>query len=546
MPPKAVGPITKEEHLRRIAQSQRDKARNQANRKVPPPGLPPTRTKMKPPPPPALPLTKKARGDVVRKIGPGGDTVTTMLRTLMLPGETQPLRFPTEKPEYTSVHKFRQMVPLKSAVSTFDNKYIMFRDPCFPIWATNTDVPATPTASRYIQLKRSELSYISPLTLPSTQGGTAPLTFTHSEFFNFGSAGTHANVFQNVVPGTSNKDPGSVWFYVPAGMRPSLTLNTKNGDCTGGNWNALLHQSEDSFTEDASATWIDLQTAGYFLNSSNAVSLNGGWFKWSVVQCLNPPTTQFTSTNGYVLNAYFGWCTNGHLLSPSAGAGGYTVVEPITGLGRPEFSNAPTLYEKCRVTASSLLLTNVSPTLTVEGSLRAYQIRSAGKSLWGSSIANESGLASRLQWSGKARNGIYAFSTWQMSENAFRDTAHLCMNEDRSVGIHFPFFLLDEHCWSLHIHIGNETNTQSFIATYDSHIEAVTDSQLWSLGLSPYSLEDGRRCQTATMQIQPFTENPIHIPTLLRSALAMAHRLLKANANWVGPLAHNAINALLA
>ncbi len=248
-----------------------------------------------------------------------------------------------------------------------------------------------------------------------------------------------------------------------------------------------------------------------------------------------------------MLTFHVGWCSAGTLLVPTVQTMlNTTVMEPAPSFGKPDIDKAPTLYERCRVSASSLLMTNVTAALNAEGNIRAYQVRMRGKSPWGLAVNAENGLSSHLQWTGQAKKGFYTYTTWQMSEQGFRDTAHLGYTEDRSAtGSHYPCFLLDHHDWFYSIHVDPIAQTQTFNVVYDSHLESVTDSQLWGIGISPYAYEDGRRCQTATMEIKPFTENPIHIPTLLKAAVAMAMRILRSNAGTINPMLHNAVNSLV-
>lgn len=516
---------------------------------------PPQKQQDKPKPkkaqPPKMVVVNNRQGfaSFAEKAHPG---IQAMLKALMLPSTTVPIRFPLDKPEYTALHKFKQMAPIQfpvndNAANIEEGRVMLFRDPCFPVWLSNSNVPATCTASKYIRFNRSELSHVSPNQLPVTTGGSVDLNITHSEDYYWGSAGADNSKFGKLIVGTSHKTPGANWFYVPRGFRPGLHITIKGGSLNGSWYHVVMWHTADGHTENATSTMIDCQSTGLFVYSASQVTSLGGWFRFESIQCSVPPTSPPVGNEGFMLQFHVGWYTNGNLLTPTAATMlNMTVMEPVLNFGMPDMDKAPTLYERCRVSASSLLMTNVTATLNAEGNIRAYQVRTRAKSPWGLSTVAESGLSSHLQWTGKAKKGFYTYTTWQMSEQGFRDTAHLGFTEDRTTqGSHYPCFLLDYHDWFYSIHVDPIEQTQTFNVVYDSHLESVTDSQLWGIGLSPYAYEDGRRCQTATMEIKPFTENPIHIPTLLKAAVAMAMRILRSNAGTINPMLHSAVNSLV-
>lgn len=540
--------ITKAEKKRRADQSRKDKERHAKEQLAKQQQQPKPK---KAPPPPKVVVVKNRQGyaAVAEKAHPG---IQAMLKALMLPSTTVPIRFPLDKPEYTALHKFKQMTPIQFPINdnvsnVEEGRVMLFRDPCFPVWLSNSDVPANCTASKFIRFNRSETGYVSPNQIPVTTGGSVDLNITHSENYLWGSAGTDTAKFGKLVVGTSHKTPGINWFYVPRGFRPALYLTIKGGSLNGSYYNVVMWHTADGHTENATSTLIDCQSAGLNVNTSCAPTTVGGWFRFESIQCTVPPTTPPVGTEGYMLTLQLGWCSSGTLSTPTVQTmANTTLMEPVSSLGMPGFDKAPTLYERCRVSASSLLMTNVTAALNAEGNIRAYQVRSRAKSPWGLAVNAENELSSHLQWTGPAKKGFYTYTTWQMADQGFRDTAHLGYTEDRSgTGSHYPCFLLDYHDWFYSIHVDPIAQAQTFNVVYDSHLESVTDSQLWGIGLSPYSYEDGRRCQTATMEIKPFTENPVHIPTLLKAAVAMAMRILRGNAGTINPMLHNVVNSLV-
>lgn len=566
--------LTPAEIKRRAEQSRRDKkAFAAAQAQASPPRQPRGPRPRAPPRPaptgprrrqPQLPPPVRQHYTQARARAP--DVARLILQATMLPGDSPPLRLPLVVPELTTVHKFRQVSnfvvekPVSGVLSTAEPaRFLIFRDPTYPVWSLNTAINSdTLTASRYLTISKYTAGILGGPSIPDGKA-SVPLGITNTEYFTQVGAGTDKDLFGDLVLGTTPRDPASLWYFVPRGMRPAIEVfPTGSTGLSTGAWALTLSYSKDGLTEEAQELTIDAFVLSGKIYAGAGTSSSGGWYCWRNLVCVTTPTTAIPAADAVISGVNIGWSTAGPLSGPTSQQAPRTIFEPMRAFGAAEYDTAASLYQRCRVSASALLLTNTKAANFAEGAVRAVHVRSANKAVWGATINNpsydftsgEQGINSRFIWTGKASEGVYSFTTPQMAGDDLRDVSHELIRWDGvsqavSAKRNHSFFLLDYHQWYNSIHIDASEYDQPFQATYDYHLESVLDSQLWDLAPSPFTLEQARSCHSALMQIKPFTENHVHIGLLLRTALSLVHTAMRWGAPLLNPLAHRAVDALL-
>lgn len=553
--------ISAEERQRRAEQSARDKAafQNKQGTTKRSGKKPPSKRQPGPPRPAKAPRPAgKHHSQVARQHNlQGDDRASRLLKMVMLPGQVNPLRLPTVQPEMTALHKFRTFGSITSTndppaianVSTYEqlpvDGILIFRDPVYPVWfryvlPSNTSL----TFAQYVSWTFTD----SGIYLPTYPGAELALPLIQGHSFSRSFAGANSLLLPGDIPLGITPDNDRVWVYVPAGMTPMLTLTCASASMSGGTWKATCMRSVDGQVADA-VRLVATSFGGATANISFALPTGGcGWYRWETVTNIAAPTTP---NNLVVTGIQVGWTTSNSLTSPvQASTAGMSLVYPWPGATAPEFAKAPTLYERCRVSASSLLLSNTKATAYAEGTIRAYQLRATGRDVFNSLtlLARSEasvGVASRLMWSGKAAKGLYTFTTPQMTSGDLLDVANPSGMEGP---VPTPFFSLNTHEWFYTVVIDTSTgatSAQEFQLTYDMHLESVTDSQLWPVATSRLSLDQARTLQAALMEVKPFTENPVHIASLMKAAIGIMISLARAGAPFLNPLAHHAIDYIL-
>lgn len=548
--------VSAEELKRRQEQSKRDKALAAAKRPRNRPGRRRARPFRQPQPQRPPPAVMRTARKQLTPVSTQDARAARIVKTLMLPGNMPPIRMPTASPQMTALHRFRTLgsMTVDSAIGGID-ALMLFRDPVYPIWA-RTPVPSDLKIAHYVTVDIPHPAN----SMTAGNAGFFPIPLRNTETrFSIRQSATMA--FGSFDPsgffGPSGKLPVGVspgidrlWFYVPAGCWVSATITT-DGKPDGGAWNATILYSPDGTT-------LDAQTIECTGHSADSTSLSvahklkySGWVSWDKLTATRDPTD--IAAPGFALYAkqvMFGWVSGGSLLNPDVWSGPATaMVYPWFPAAAPEFTVASSLYERCRVSASALLLSNAKSESHAEGTINAYNVRCNGRDIYTQTLEKNAGahLAPNLSWSGKAAKGLYCFTTPQMNDGEMLDVSNQ-RYPGTPITTATPFFSLDTHQWCYIITFGVSNAveaSQEFMVTFDTHLESVTDSQLWTADVSPYSFDQARAVASALMGIKPFTENPIHIPTLLRAALAILANVARAGAPFFNPLAHKAVDYLI-
>ncbi len=485
----------------------------------------------------------------LRAQNPGVDLEKRLIRSFVLPGDQAPIRLPARTPKLTAVFPFEQVIT--ETVASGENSYLVFMDPCFPLWRYSS---ASITGGYKLNFLFSSTSAVTNPVLPQAAGASTAIALTAATAAtSSGNIGTPSKPTwaKSGVQLGSTSDSAHLWWYVPGNMSPLVQVVAAAGDVTNGAWELTVQHSPDGTSEN-SYTYEVTAAKGAAVTLIDAVlNVNyspGGWYRLLSINCVTAPTTVTATT---ITSINVGWTSGGTLATPTAASfDGYL---PVDNIGRPEFAVAPTLYEQCRINAGSFLFQNVTAALNKEGSVRAGVFTVKGKKPWSNNntqIDYWGDVQPRLRYTGMLEKGLYTYLQPQMSKNSGEGFADSSTSTSAYAGSDPATHMmqLDKIDYYYWINF-KPTATQTIQVTYVCHHETPNDSMLYTTGQCRLPYEAYRQAIISTQSILPFTENPIHIASLLAAAAQLA-RGAAANA-WnsakprFNPLAHQAVDWLI-
>ncbi len=216
---------------------------------------------------------------------------------------------------------------------------------------------------------------------------------------------------------------------------------------------------------------------------------------------------------------------------------------PISTIGAPEYGQAPSVYEACRVNAGSFLFQNVTAVLDREGAIKAGVITAIGNDTFSDTLTMDTYLTDvtpSMVYEGILEKGLYTFMQPSMSNNSFGDSI-----ASGAGGNGPPQFRLDCHQQCYYISMNPSSKTQTLQITYVCHHEAINTSMLYQTGMSNLPFENYRQVMIGTAQMLPFVENPIHWAAMANAARRVATRAWEYVRPHLNPLGHRAVDYLI-
>lgn len=219
--------------------------------------------------------------------------------------------------------------------------------------------------------------------------------------------------------------------------------------------------------------------------------------------------------------ARFGWSTGGVVGSPTSDP--RVVLLPFS--PAPEARNSVIPYTKARLNASAALFTNVSATLSKEGTVLASRLKMGTVSPFSFAVGDLNSVHPKLRYYGPLEKGLYTFTTPSTDGEMFRDkwltfpvtggssissTIKLLFSPD-DVGVYNAFIFSD---------LGSSTAGTQLAASCYVHLEFETVSSLFTPGVSTATLETLHAAQIALLNFGHFHENPLHFSSIMKAATA--------------------------
>ncbi len=221
-----------------------------------------------------------------------------------------------------------------------------------------------------------------------------------------------------------------------------------------------------------------------------SATLAGKWISVHTIELTDPGTTaaSYTSANLLVQNTYSGTVRAWYPEDYRA---------PI------EWSSSTEPYQACRITASQLTIFNVTSTLNREGTVSAVRLQAAKIQPWDASTTNLSDAPPSLRYVAPLDKGIETFSVPAATSSTFTDHARVVIplsagtllpNIDLTMNYQYVFMDL----------VDPSTTTQTNLAlTYHEHREFCASSQLFNVGVSPYTIDQFVRVMQRVVMMPP-------------------------------------------
>lgn len=202
----------------------------------------------------------------------------------------------------------------------------------------------------------------------------------------------------------------------------------------------------------------------------------------------------------------------------------------------PEISEDPRTVERCKVVASSLLITNQTADLTKQGNITAATVGISDDpiKLTHSDLGTMRGATSH-----KLANGCY---TWQRPERAQLTMQRMAFDlspTSSTGGLRVPYFNIDEMLRPDVIHIvDSDSSTPTTLRIRrDMHVEFRTSSQRYTAMLPSVHESDYSDLCRVLSAIPNHTDNPIHWHKLA-GAIKGAYSWMQRNKGMVFDAAH--------
>lgn len=439
-----------------------------------------------------LPLTTRARNMLTSR---GTDEV---MRSITLPRETRALRFPQAGDvQKTAVFRLYDEGYLEHPTTgSFATSFFLCPSPIHPLWLLRNHVGGT------LQSVLSSSTW-APLS------NSAYSTQTDLDEIQLTSYSGTADAPLPGLPRTygSNKFRGCS-IYTPANSTVTFAFAT-----AGAAGNVIISYRLWTNADDNTGYNISIPVT---LNTGGTASLTlprGGWLD---IVSWKAATATFTATMVLIITVTL--AANQRYLLPSR-------PYPLSS------TELLAVRTSCRVTANSLLLTNTSAEAQQGGTLFGARINALApntNNVWDvSSIPTFISATNRVnKWRGEGKLGLYTYTVPSVSSHKFDNYTEVEGTSPSSTS--YFFCLADMDFVNVGYYVGSTTtitntgtSSQQFTWQYDEHLEGISDSPVYTLGVPSMSLDTYQKALTAASARTPFTENPRHLALLGQAARAL-------------------------
>lgn len=464
----------------------------------------------------------------------GVTSVSHLAKSVVLPGNCEPCRPPTTPPNKTAVF------PLVST-GTFSvggvSQALLIRNPAFPLWIDHFLPPALHSQPWYAyrnyrlgtvssgalvpEFGNSRFSRINFSGLPEVVGDT----LTATPFPEEGNTRTKTIPpyrDMNYWPLGTDKNSDS-WFYIPDGFTLYAVASFSDVTSPFDKYPALVSAVFSIWTggdpEFVSVDFRDM--GGNHMNWENNLPTAKGVYARLVRLSWTASGTQ-TAAPEFSITVNLG-----------AKCSGVTKVL-LPAFTPPEINVTTHPYMATRCIASSVLFTNVSPMLQMEGTVKAARLPVKEFDTFSLAVEDISSIRPSEMRFASLKKGCYGFTTSDPLSEDFRD----CVFKNDS-GFTEGILRLDAFEYASHFYFSDLDSSASTTLAYQANwtVEFLSVSSLFTLGVSTSSLDEWYEVQKNLLKIPFFYENPSHISALMAWAAKIAHVLGPAfrrigNAAW--------------
>lgn len=424
------------------------------------------------------------------------------MRAITMPRENYPVRFPVGEQMKSAVFKLYQEGELNHRVYGGDSVEVTLGmicpSPTYPLWMFRV-----PKQTHFSKTTYKPENAVAPQ-------GSAPAQFNNWWVLSY-DGGPDAPGLGFYDGNEGDTGPG-YWTYVPAGA--TVEWSMADGGATQAGQIHLGWEFKTSVESTRYFNSTGSMVAGVV--STTSVSPTnvdvGGWMLLKDLNCVSGNVGQNTT-----LTLTVRLSTDKRYLMPVGS-------EPISTL------SLRSIRKQCRVTASSLLLTNTSAALQRGGTIHGARISTIQRTrFW--NVAEWTDMVGTAhadkKFKGSGELGLYTYT--QPTEASLTYSNYVPENTGRSSTHQHLFRFQDMHHVNVFYYSGSATTTgstttatQSFSWQYDEHLEGITNDQAFILGVCKSDPVEWQKAQAAAANIVPFTENPTHLLMLAKAARMLA------------------------
>lgn len=446
-----------------------------------------------------------------------GQGFSRLALSMVLPHENKPVRFPVVPATHTALLDGMS----DGTIPVYDNtskKAFLCRDPSYPLWITRRVasgagcLTAAGSASSWNIPARANSTLMLPawdrvdgvVGVSPTIDGTSVLADAMCDITVLGDAnGTQA-------------------IYVPPGSTFALEIST---GAAGGGSGIEVEVAYQVGGEEFTSTCLMASVSSGFLYAATAGGTNPageGLVPYGFVWLRQLRTTATAPTASTIPTLRMGWTTGSNFTLPNSTV---DIIVPFS--MPPEFNNSVIPYARSRINASAALFTNVTASLSKEGTVLAARLKPAVVDPWMFSATHLNSVHPALRYFGPLEKGLYTFTTPSGNVSAFEDAVISMPSNSLYNAASRPLFAFRDigmYNAVIFTDLGSSSaGTQLAVSVY-SHVEFETSSSLFDIGVSTEPLELLHATEVALLRFGHFHENPIHWATLASAVrVALQH-----------------------
>jgi hypothetical protein len=474
---------------------------------------------------------------------------------IALPHEHAPVRFPSFPAlERTATMAFNTPAALNlSAGATA--KGMLTRQAAYPAWfdqaigsAWIVDYTVTQITTGSTQ---TNSDYIPANNFKGWSIGARSANATTVGFFDPSANGGVRAPWGYPILGADSETGPQPWLYVPAGWYLTAVIGTTTTFGTNSAWSLEIEQwnNPGEAVSLPYATNINLETtiaANSLSGATPSVPLSpitGTWIRPTIIRSTSAAAGRSGGNLYYSLMVATGAVTFVPTTSDQGTFNSVTVpavtaLLPLNSL--TEFPNSTIPWSSTRLTASSLLATNVTNVLSKGGTILAARVDPKQYNPW---TVTQVILAAKHP-SEKAylamETGMYTYCPPSTDLANFYD-----YTGNTASAVPLPMYRLDNDAMvNVFYFNAPAATTASFAVNIDWHIEFRSSSTLFELGISTVTLETLHQAQLSLVQVGFFFENFDH-KAILRSVLSAAKWAAPHLANMINPELGRVVGNLL-
>lgn len=471
------------------------------------------------------------------RLAPGTAGLDKLALSIVLPGDYEPLRFPTLPVELTSVVSFKT-TGINYALSVSSRRFALLRDAAYPFWGD-----------------RNFSALCNYVTIQGGMDDAGDSTFCGNITRVDGAVGVSPSVDSQPVTVDAVCDlmpvirvGRSYGFYIPPNgvFRAEITLNTTMTPVpTLGEFTVSYWVNGEALS--ATMQMVPISTGSYtfvFSGTPNSTTCAEGSItapgKIPVGFCVLESAGWTTTLSGTATDSFtakLGWTTGGTFATPT---GSRVMFLPLR--VPAEFGTSEIPYLQTRTNAAALLITNVTSILNKEGTVQGARLLGSACDPWFTTEAVLSSVHQKYRFYGPLEKGLYTFTTPTNHGTEFFDHAHLIINNGALSQVRRPIFN-PNNLVSYNAIICTDVVSGSTVLACSvwNHLEFITSSSLFDQETSRFPLQGLHTAETALLHLGMFHENPTHFAYIGN----MAMKALRMAAPMVLPYAQGAALKLL-